>query len=206
MAYDAARQRVVMSGGNGVGQFLRDTWEWDGVVWIRQDTATSPPLLREHAMAYDAARQRIVMFEGSPGSSADTWLHGNLVPATTQTIGSACAGTSGLPVIASSVPVVGNQTFVLDLLSARAQAPCLFVLATGTQALNLGGGCTLYLNGAFLPVLTATNASGFASARFAIPPDPVLRGGAAYAQSLVFDPVAFAGIALSAGLKLVLGD
>jgi hypothetical protein len=207
MAYDAARQRVVMFGGDGVGQVLRDTWEWDGVAWIRPNTATSPPLLREHAMAYDAARQRIVMFEGSPGSSADTWLHGNLVPATTQTIGSACAGTNGPPVIAGNTPYLGNQGFALDLRSARATAPCLFMLATRTQALNLGGGCSLYLDGAFVPVFTATSASGFATVKLAIPLDTSLRGGAAYAQGFVLDPMgSFAGIALSAGRRLVLGD
>jgi hypothetical protein len=81
------------------------------------------------------------------------------------------------------------------------------MLATGTQALNLGGGCTLYLNGVFTPLVAATNASGFASVKLPIPLDLSLRGGAAYAQAFVLDPLgSFAGLALSAGVKLVLGD
>jgi hypothetical protein len=110
-------------------------------------------------------------------------------------------------VIASNLPFVGNQAVVLDLLAARASAPCLFMLATGTQALNLGGGCTLYLNGVLMPLFSATNASGFASVKLSIPLDPSLRGGAAYAQAFVLDPMgSFAGLALSGGLKLVFGD
>jgi hypothetical protein len=81
------------------------------------------------------------------------------------------------------------------------------MIATGTQALNLGGGCTLYLNGFLMPLLTATNASGFSSVKLSIPLDVSLRGGVAYAQAFVLDPMgSFAGLALSAGLKLVIGD
>ena len=41
----------------------------------------------------------------------------------------------------------------------------------------------------------------------ALPLDASLRGGAAYAQAFVVDPQGpFAGLAVSAGLKLVLGD
>jgi hypothetical protein len=49
--------------------------------------------------------------------------------------------------------MVGGQgrrhAFPPDVVSARALAPCLFMLATGTQAMNLGSGCTLYFNGLF---------------------------------------------------------
>ena len=105
------------------------------------------------------------------------------------------------------MPFLGNQSFVLDVLSARASAPCLFMLATGTQTLSLGGGCSLYLSGVFVPIFTATNASGSSSVKLSIPLDLSLRGGAAYAQAFVVDPMgSFAGLALSAGQKLLLGD
>jgi hypothetical protein len=35
MAYDAARGRTVLFGGNGDGRVLDDTWEWDGARWHR---------------------------------------------------------------------------------------------------------------------------------------------------------------------------
>jgi hypothetical protein len=204
MVYDAARQRIVLFGGDGGGT-RADTWEWDGLNWAQRNTATSPTLRSGHAMAYDAAHQRVVLFGGF-GLYVDTWLYGNLVAAAAQTIGSACAGTNGPPVIASNLPFLGNQGFVLDLLSARASAPCAFGLAAEPQALSLPGGCTLYLKDPIVPLFTTTNASGFASVKFAIPID-MLRGSVAYAQAVVLDPMgALAGLSFSAGLKLVLGD
>jgi hypothetical protein len=110
-------------------------------------------------------------------------------------------------VIASGLPFVGNDRFVLDLISGRRLAPCILMLATETQALQLGGGCTLYLKGPLVPLAIATNASGFASVKLSIPIDPVLRGLVVYSQGFVVDPMGgFAGLAFTAGLKLVLGD
>jgi hypothetical protein len=64
MAYDDARQRVVVFGGIvGVG-VLADTWEWDGTNWSPRSTAVQPPPRALHAMAYDAGRQRVVLFGG----------------------------------------------------------------------------------------------------------------------------------------------
>jgi hypothetical protein len=35
MAYDQARSRVVLYGGDGESGLLGDTWEWDGRRWTR---------------------------------------------------------------------------------------------------------------------------------------------------------------------------
>ena len=74
MAYDAARQRVVLFGGSGGKLF--DTWEWNGLYWRDVTLARgNPPGRYEHAMAYDAARQRVVLFGGWSGGPRlnDTW-------------------------------------------------------------------------------------------------------------------------------------
>ncbi len=76
MAYDAARQEVVLFGGwiNNVGQ--ADTWVWRGGNWIRLFPPVSPPDRWSHKMVYDAARQEIVMFGGTrpiTGRLNDTW-------------------------------------------------------------------------------------------------------------------------------------
>ena len=65
MAYDAARERIVLFGGwqSDVNQLLADTWTWDGISWNLQ-LVTGPPAVRDHAMAYDAARQEIVLYGG----------------------------------------------------------------------------------------------------------------------------------------------
>ena len=74
MAYDAARQRVLLFGGTNLANALNDTWEWDGTTWTRKSPATNPPMRWEHAMVYDSARQRIVLFGGwGPMSLTDTW-------------------------------------------------------------------------------------------------------------------------------------
>ena len=76
MAWDAARQRVVLFGGSGGLARLSDTWEWDGATWTQRTPVASPPGRNWHAMAYDAARQRVVVFGGGNRMSLpsdDTW-------------------------------------------------------------------------------------------------------------------------------------
>ena len=78
MAYEAARQRVVLFGGNvgGAQGFPRDTWEWDGSAWTQvADIGPSPRF--GCALSYDTNRQRIVLFGGWDTANAklagDTW-------------------------------------------------------------------------------------------------------------------------------------
>jgi hypothetical protein len=75
MAYDAARQRVVMFGGQNQNTYLGDTWEWDGNDWVQRFPTNRPPERVSSAMAYDPVRQRVVLFGGfSPASYfGDTW-------------------------------------------------------------------------------------------------------------------------------------
>jgi len=77
MAFDSARQRTVLFGGEGGGH-LGDTWEWDGAagLWVQRTPAGATPPAREaHAMAYDGARGNVVLFGGRAGSGDvnDTW-------------------------------------------------------------------------------------------------------------------------------------
>ncbi|HWO87772.1 MAG TPA: kelch repeat-containing protein, partial [Gemmatimonadales bacterium] len=76
MVYDAARQRVVLFGGQWDSTF-GDTWEWDGTRWRQIRPVTSPPPRSRHGMAYDAARRRVVLFGGigsyGAGRLTDTW-------------------------------------------------------------------------------------------------------------------------------------
>lgn len=66
MAYDAARQRVVLFGGLNLlaVNSYADTWEWDGIRWRQVAPGSGPGARQYHAMAHDAARQRIVLFGG----------------------------------------------------------------------------------------------------------------------------------------------
>jgi hypothetical protein len=75
MAFDSARGRVVLFGGDSMqSRLFHDTWEWDGENWTQTEDI-GPGARSQHAMAYDDVRQAIVLFGGSPqsGVAADTW-------------------------------------------------------------------------------------------------------------------------------------
>lgn len=79
MAFDSARRRVVLFGGQHptTQMPLDDTWEWDGITWRRVGQgAVGPPARAGTAMAYDAARGRVVLFGGlgsAQNNLQDTW-------------------------------------------------------------------------------------------------------------------------------------
>lgn len=198
LEYDTVRQRVVLHGGNAVS----DTWEWDGNNWLLVSPSGGPNPAVAPAAAYDSRRRQLVALSGTM-----TWTFGFAAPAGATSFGSACAGSAGLPALGSNEPYFDNPRFVLDLLSARPSSACAFALASSSQSLPIGGGCTLYVKDPILPVLAATNAFGFATTSFAVPWDPALRGVAVYAQAFVADPRGpVLGLALSAGRRLLLGD
>jgi hypothetical protein len=204
MAYDADRQRIVLCGGSW-SSYLDDTWEWDGTDWLQMPTATTFGGRAFHGVAYHTAIRRMLLF-GGPYGYHDTWIYGDLVASTVQTLGPGCPGSAGLPRLALSDPYVGNPEFALDLLDVPPSAGCAFGLDTVTQSLPIGGGCTVWLWNPALYFVVA-RASGCASFRLAIPLDPGLRGAVFHAQAAVFDPLGpAAGIALSAARTFVLGD
>ena len=75
MAYDSARDRVVLFGGTAASGNVSDTWEWDGTNWAQRYSIASPSKRTVHVMAYDSARGRVVLFGGLNGSTllGDTW-------------------------------------------------------------------------------------------------------------------------------------
>lgn len=82
LAYDAARDRVVLFGGVGTSDgYASDTWEWDGTAWTEVTPSGTPPVGRTNAaMAYDPVRGRTVLFGGRRPSMSvndtffnDTW-------------------------------------------------------------------------------------------------------------------------------------
>jgi Lectin C-type domain/Galactose oxidase, central domain/Kelch motif len=80
MAYDSARDRVVLFGGNNGNGWpngaLGDTWEWDGSKWLQRFPLVTPSPRGHGAMAYDTQRRVCVFFGGyfnaQPGIG-ETW-------------------------------------------------------------------------------------------------------------------------------------
>ncbi len=82
LAYDSARQRVVLFGGyqhgGGYTCELADTWEYAGQVWTQITTPHTPPGRCGHAMTYDSGSQAIVVFSGDVGAARfvpDMWRY-----------------------------------------------------------------------------------------------------------------------------------
>ena len=75
MAYDAARNEIVLFGGfNQNFGGLNDTWVYSCAThtWTQRFPATSPSIRHGHAMAYDPNKQLVVMYGGGSGLD-DTW-------------------------------------------------------------------------------------------------------------------------------------
>jgi hypothetical protein len=73
MAYDSARQRVVLFGVSTTFPTGNQTWEWDGTAWTWGSPKTYPSG-GGYAMAYDAVRRRVVLFGGGVYGPSETWL------------------------------------------------------------------------------------------------------------------------------------
>ncbi len=76
LAYDSARERVVLFGGRWDSSGRDDTWEWDGTGWTGHYPNPRPFPSSGYGLAYDEAHRQVV-FLGSGG----TWTFG--VPETT---------------------------------------------------------------------------------------------------------------------------
>jgi hypothetical protein len=79
MAYDSARDFVVMFGGAGISVNLADTWEWDGVNWNLRTPPVRPSARYGYGLAYDSKRAVTVMYGGQTefafgvGALDETW-------------------------------------------------------------------------------------------------------------------------------------
>ncbi|MFH1230482.1 MAG: fibronectin type III domain-containing protein [Planctomycetota bacterium] len=70
MAYDSARNRIVLFGGS---DWTDETWEREGTEWILKSPVHKPLPRYGHAMAYDSARGKVVLFGGMMATLSDTY-------------------------------------------------------------------------------------------------------------------------------------
>jgi hypothetical protein len=121
MAYDAARSRAVMFGGDPAnGLYLNDAWEWDGTAWA-QRAAAGPSLRMDAPMVYDQARGvcfvrggRVSVSQTTFYDSGDQWTLG-MVPAYAN-----CDGSTAEPVL----NVLDFQCFLNRFAAGDAYANC----------------------------------------------------------------------------------
>ncbi|MEM7308642.1 MAG: ELWxxDGT repeat protein [Planctomycetota bacterium] len=123
-----------------------------------------------------------------------------------ETFGAGCPGTGGLvPEIGVvGVPEVGGS-FDLTLADGLSGAPALMLFGVDGAIGPIGGGCSLFLAGAFFTVPLVTDLTGAAS--LTIAPTPAQAGTEVYFQYVVLDPAgAWLGLASSTGaVEVVVG-
>jgi hypothetical protein len=75
MAYDSAREVMVLHGGLGAGGVLSDTWEYYEQNWHLVTTQVTAPGGAGHPLAYDSARGVTVLLDNSEDEYplAQTW-------------------------------------------------------------------------------------------------------------------------------------
>ncbi|MBK8976304.1 MAG: hypothetical protein IPM29_10270 [Planctomycetes bacterium] len=72
---DAARDLIVLFGGQSWSGRLADTWEWDGTDWLQRSPAVSPSPRSGHALAWFPGTPGALLFGGADGTTVfgDTW-------------------------------------------------------------------------------------------------------------------------------------
>jgi len=76
VAYDTARDVLVIDGGLQGQNRFEETWEWDGQGWTRFASASNPGAREGALMAYDAVRETMLLFGGATADMqvrGDTW-------------------------------------------------------------------------------------------------------------------------------------
>jgi Galactose oxidase, central domain len=78
MAYDVARQVVVLFGGKeNDGTLLGDTWEWDGASWQARSSTHAPSARSGHVMAAWPGGSGVLLFGGNDATgpaASQTWV------------------------------------------------------------------------------------------------------------------------------------
>lgn len=76
MAYDEARENIVLDGGRMAGPSSGGSaWKFDGFAWADLGYVGSGTTVKDHAMVYDSIRQRVVLVRKKPAGpqATETW-------------------------------------------------------------------------------------------------------------------------------------
>jgi len=138
MATDAARQRVVLFGGDVQGP-AADTWEWDGVRWNQRFPAIVPRARHGHALSFDPARNRVLRFGGVDASFQllnDIWEWAALLTGATLVVPlmpQAGSATVDLPVPATA-SLLGQRLYAQAFATDAAANAAGLVVSSGGAA------------------------------------------------------------------------
>lgn len=79
LAYDGARQQIVLYGGVTAQGLSSETWAWNGSAWQELLTRQTPTPRQNGLLVYDSASRQLLLFGGLDAQglqpvSAETWL------------------------------------------------------------------------------------------------------------------------------------
>jgi hypothetical protein len=163
MAYDAARERVVLFGGvDGSADYHSEVWEWDGLDWTLRSPIDPVAGRAAHSLVYDPATQRVVALFGEVDgiTVVEPWEFFATAQASFEATGSSCPGALGalsasapgsLPWIGSAFPVAfGNLP-----------AACLPVVLIGLTSVQIDLGSTGFPGCTLLASIDSSSFLGF---------------------------------------------
>jgi hypothetical protein len=110
LAFDSARQRVVLFGGIDQTTIRNDTWEWNGSTWALVASPTAPPPLAFAPMVFDAARNRTTLL-----ASGNVWLFDG----TQWTGGGALPWAAGVEPVGAVFDTTRGEVLVTGLRDSR---------------------------------------------------------------------------------------
>jgi hypothetical protein len=192
-----------LGGSTGIDAFSGTVTVGTGGEFFLQDSLSPPP-----PMVFIVSEDGEYVLAGPLEDGLSALIVGTLVSDESSSFGTATPGTGGLaPELGmSGFPWIGNSSFALRVASARAGAPCLYILATqpSTGFPFLGG--SLWLDPLYFITTfgTATSAQGEANMPLPIPPAPYLAGSMFHGQAFILDAGAPQGIAMTQGYTVVL--
>lgn len=225
---DPVRDRVVMFGGytwfGQCGQFVNDTWEFDGATWILRTPSTSPPPMTGASAIYNWTEHSIDLFggafwSGGCGYSGDqVWRYGTPQLAATAPAGAGCSNGSSVPALdlgAQVGPWTGER-FEVALANTAATTPAAMLIGFANSSWGgrslpadlgfLGApGCSLHLE-PFVSYAFAVGPDGAPIWAVTIPNQPSFAAVSFFNQALVAAPGAnAAGIAVSNAVRSTIG-
>lgn len=205
MAYDRARQRVVLHGGSSVsGNNNGAVFEFDGTSWSQRTTRNGPTNLFGPSMAYHSASNRMVLYGGISQANYQRtrtmqFVTGYVASSVAHQAG--CLGPAGVPTVAAvsgSRPALGT-TFQVRFTNLPNTPAALVFAALGGSDQTWNGtplpldltpigytSCMLRIEPATIELLS--NNAGIANWGIAVPNTPSLDGAVFFLQGLVLTP------------------
>jgi hypothetical protein len=195
MDFDLQRHQVVLAQQPQAGA-AADVWGYDGIDWYPIPVRT-PIFLDKTMVATAPLLNEVVVL------SRNNLFQLTSAAAAVQAYGIAC-GVAAPRLAAATWPRPGSP-FGIDLSDNGALAPVALIAAFASANLPLAG-CTLQVAPGQAFALLSSNAAGFANLPLPIPDVPTVLGMNVFFQSIVLDPAAAGGLAMSTGLQATIGD